>query len=71
MLRRKGQMLRKRVINNLERRKVTNNLMSRRGLMLRKRVNMLRRRKRVRLMLRSWLWTNEGLEQLRRWGSGQ
>ena len=55
-------MLRKRVIINLKRRRITNNFMSRRGLMLRKRVNMLRRRKRVRLMLRSWLWTNEGLE---------
>ena len=62
MLRRRGRMLRKRVINNLERRRVINYLMSRRGMMLRKRVNMLRRRKRMRLMLRSWLWTNEGLK---------
>ena len=62
MLRRRGRMVRKRVINNLVRRRVTNNLMSRRGMMLRKRVNMLRRRMRMRLMMRSWLWTNEGLK---------
>ena len=84
MLRRMGRMFRKTVINNLWRRAlmlrkrinmlrelVINNLMRRRVLMLRKRVNMLGRRKRRWLMLRCCLWTNEGLEQVRRWGSGK
>ena len=76
MLRRMGRMLRKRIYMLRGRKRrlrelVINNLMRRRVLMLRKRVNMLGRRKRRWLMLRCWLWTNEGLEQVRRWGSGK
>ena len=76
LLWRRALMLRKRIYMLRGRKRrlrelVINNLMRRRGLMFRKRINMLGRRKRRWLMLRCWLWTNEGLEQVRRWGSGK
>mgnify|MGYP007048359701 FL=1 len=69
MLRKRVNMLRRR--RRMWRKMVINNLMRRRGPMLRKRVHLLRSRKRRWLMLRCWFWTNEGLEQMRRWGCGQ
>ena len=72
MMKRRVWRLRKSRVNMLRSRSWGMNR-SRKGT-LRKGVNMLRmkvNKLRLRRMLRSWLWTNEWFQQVRRWWRGQ